>query len=227
MVSKVDCKIIPKIFLDNEYKNLDIDVFRTFDQNEDFKESVFYTKDSNILDHNIRFSFVHKKLFSLDIPGFATICNEKNILNNFPNLKYTSLDMSDDWELLKYTHGGKFEEHTDSESDFTVLLFPPNNINILEGGELIIRENIFTTKINPSELTKFTIIFIPVGTLHKVNPVISGTRYVFKRSLKQKCIKNLTSEEKASLEQFSSKPSGIIFDRRPVKNNNSFYKCIC
>lgn len=92
------------------------------------------------------------------------------------------------WQILKYEKGGHFVAHTDSKISAnhlaTGLLYPPHDFSRYEGGELVVVKNDQTEEIiRTSDFKQWTLIHLPIGVIHYVKPVTSGTRYVFKRAV--------------------------------------------
>jgi predicted 2-oxoglutarate/Fe(II)-dependent dioxygenase YbiX len=109
--------------------------------------------------------------------------------------------------LIKYKQGDFFLTHGDRNlSDalegiihkYTSLLFCP--YDTYEGGELIFThpEELYEIKFNPRIETnngKFVMIIFSIDMLHKVLPIISGTRCVFKKPLFVKSDSNIIKKE--------------------------------
>jgi hypothetical protein len=128
---------------------------------------------------------------------FDKLFNSLNIIN--PNSyyddsgMYLSLSSITNWELIRYDVGGKFEKHKDRLREnirdgyyihtHTGLLYPPGSFSNYTGGELIFYNGNEETIIETSKFDKYTLIIFDINTLHKINPVISGSRYVFKGQL--------------------------------------------
>ncbi len=166
-----------EIKINNRYIS-DID----FDSFQNYEESNNFTNGHYISDHNVRKSYIHKLNHKCIIKDFDKICGKIGIKGmNFH---------TDGWSLLKYEKGCKFEDHIDSIGEYTMLLFPSNKINNIEGGELVITSYDLITKeindkktiIEPNKLEKTTLVIIKADTIHRVNEVIEGTRYVYKNS---------------------------------------------
>ncbi len=120
-------------------------------------------------------------------------------------------------EILRYDIGGHFEDHTDRVRGpghiGTLLIMYPIN---LKGGELIIKSSeasLIKESLKGSEdplinktydVNTMNTFYIPLDIIHRVNPIISGRRFVFKTSvfdkslIKESSIKQKTSNYRAS-----------------------------
>lgn len=89
------------------------------------------------------------------------------------------------WNVHKYENGC-VRRHVDRQEDPNTigveLLLPPKTVCSFEGGELVIGEDQKET-IVPHE-TKWTYVFIPLGIVHEVKPVV-GTRISLGRYVNQ------------------------------------------
>jgi Rps23 Pro-64 3,4-dihydroxylase Tpa1-like proline 4-hydroxylase len=109
------------------------------------------------------------------------VINWNNYIN-ISELNFTDVYLTR-FEILKYTVGSFFKEHTDNSSDknsLGVLLYivPSDD---LEGGELIINE-----QINSFKTPHF--VYIPIGVPHEVLVIKKGIRIVFKAYVNKKII---------------------------------------
>lgn len=130
--------------------------------------------NKDIIDTNIRKSYVHENSHNFIIDGLIEIGREIGIPFNSMFVR--------GWKLLKYEPGCKFDTHIDSTGKYTLLLFPSNKINDIEGGELVIIENGEERVFAPNLFYKTTLIIMESNLPHRVNEVIKGNRYVFKLS---------------------------------------------
>ena len=157
--------------------NIKITKFLEDLSDDSFTNNSYLKNDEYIINKNIRNSFVNNSLFNVDF------------LNIIPTLSENGLETSnciEDWQLLMYTLDCKFSKHSDSELDYTILLFPPNNINKFKGGELIIYKDNEKIVIDPSKFEKYKLIIFSKELEHEVLNVLEGTRYVFKKSFSNK-----------------------------------------
>ena len=94
------------------------------------------------------------------------------------------------WRALRYTEGGFFAAHTDSAMEpghvATLILIPPKSYSDYEGGELVVHHGpdhcpsgsaSFQQQTIAAHPEHFTLVALPLGTLHEVAPVTRGTRY--------------------------------------------------
>lgn len=81
------------------------------------------------------------------------------------------------FEFIKYTKEGHFEEHVDRKRYLThthsICVYPPQNV---EGGKLIINKKISI----PMSKDTWILVSFPIDTLHASEPVLKGTKYLFK-----------------------------------------------
>ena len=105
----------------------------------------------------------------------------------------------DYFSLLKYETGDFFLNHRDTDltdvldnsvHQYTCLIFCPYGCDneILQGGELILKhpDKLYEIKFDPSVETnknRFVMVIFSIDMYHEVLPVISGSRYVFKKPL--------------------------------------------
>lgn len=91
------------------------------------------------------------------------------------------------WDFIKYTKGCFFKKHSDGQSSRghigNLLLIPPMCICPHIGGELVIYDNDRILSTISAHKTNWTCVAIAMKTPHEVLPVISGTRYVFKKKI--------------------------------------------
>lgn len=88
--------------------------------------------------------------------------------------------------LYKYDEGDFFAQHVDRQRSenhaYTLLILPPcnnNTHNWFEGGNLIIGSSV----IKCSSITDYTYLIFNIDILHELEPILKGTRYVFKSQL--------------------------------------------
>lgn len=109
-----------------------------------------------------------------------------NLYENYNTSNSTSSDRI--WKLHIYSPGGQFKKHSDGRQDSshygTLLLFPPNTINVFTGGELVFYDSGHeVARVLPHLFTQWTIFAFPINVDHCCLPVHTGTRYVFKSEL--------------------------------------------
>ena len=103
------------------------------------------------------------------------------------NLKNVTFDKT---EILRYDIGSHFVEHLDTlhgphHIGTLLLIFPSEN---MEGGELFINNKynrcneIQDTEIKVSDYLQHA-VYIPLGTFHRISPIINGHRIVFKAAI--------------------------------------------
>lgn len=126
-----------------------------------------------VVNTDIRLSYTNKHRFILNIKGMKDFCQSLNISVD---------DVSSGWSLIKYIDGCKFDKHTDHEGDYTFLLFPANQECV--GGILNIdnQNGEDDIKVYPDTLKKPLLIAFKIKCSHEVTEVLSGERYVYKRS---------------------------------------------
>jgi hypothetical protein len=163
-------------------------------ESKNFEKTLAGIGSTEILDVEKRSSWTHKLKFSLDPPFEAILFfNQNNILNGKDDLRYEL------HTLLKYEPGDFFLNHRDTDltddsrgitHQYTCLIFCPygEDNEILEGGELIFKhcDGLYEIKFDPSIETKknhFVMVIFSIDMYHEVLPVISGSRWVFKRPL--------------------------------------------
>lgn len=104
------------------------------------------------------------------------------------SFKNSKILLDEQFEVIKYNIGGKFDMHVDSKQNMyhnhTLLLFPPQKI---EGGELIVKYgycdsmvNKQTEKIIKPHENLWTIVLFPIGVFHASKPVLSGEKITLK-----------------------------------------------
>jgi hypothetical protein len=106
------------------------------------------------------------------------------LLNNYERNRTTDRQ----WDLVIYQPHDHFIKHTDGKKSSghhgTLLLFPPNDFNQFEGGELVFYQSgNEMARIEPNRLTSWTLVAFPINVEHCCLPIQSGTRYVFKSQL--------------------------------------------
>jgi len=163
-------------------------------QSQNFERTLASIGSTNILDLEKRSSWTHKLKFILDIPSDATqFFEQHNILCEKDGIRY------DNFTLLKYETGDFFLNHRDTDltdalddivHKYTCLIFCPyrDDNHILKGGELFLRhpDGLYEIKFDPSVETNknhFVMVIFSIDMYHEVLPVISGSRYVFKKPL--------------------------------------------
>lgn len=121
---------------------------------------------------------------------------QKHQLKNVKKIKqvYGKYEVSDDWSMLIYKKGDKFNSHSDKKHQnnhvATVLLFPPIDFEIdkdytnsFVGGDLIFHGDGYTINVTPSQFKAWTYVIFPIELEHECTPIIKGKRIVFKSIL--------------------------------------------
>jgi hypothetical protein len=167
-----------------EYRTLYVDKM-FFDNLNDshFKQSTVGKSKQEIIDVNVRSSKILKS-------SNISINNKEYINLKIVKLlqKHLNCKVSYSLKLLKYDQGDHFNEfHYDTlnkNNVATMLIFPPKKFTPdYTGGDLVFKlpdsDNEF--RVEPSQFNSddYTIIIFN-DILHKCEPVLSGTRYVFK-----------------------------------------------
>ena len=158
-------------------------------QSQNFERTLASIGSTNILDLKKRSSWTHKLQFVLNFPSEATQFFEQN------NIQYKDNYFS----LLKYETGDFFLNHCDTDlsnaldnliHQYTCLIFCPygEDGEDLEGGELILKhpDRLYDIKVDSSVKTnnnQFVMVIFSIDMYHEVLPIISGSRYVFKKPL--------------------------------------------
>lgn len=158
-------------------------------QSQNFERTLASIGSRNILDLKKRSSWIHKLQFVLNFPSEATqFFEQNNILCDKNKDNYFS--------LLKYETGDFFLNHRDTDlsnaldnliHQYTCLIFCPYGED-LEGGELILKhpDRLYDIKVDSSVKTnnnQFVMVIFSIDMYHEVLPIISGSRYVFKKPL--------------------------------------------
>jgi len=170
-------KLVDKTFFDNL-------------SDKDFIQLKVGKNNDDILDKNIRSSKKYQKpdvrfklAYSYEcIPGILSTKNIKPLEH--------SLECKFNYgiELIKYESGDHFNEfHFDTfqkNEIGTILIFPPiSMIGNFTGGDLIFKVNDNEFRVEPSKFNdEFTCVIFG-NILHKCEPVLCGTRYVFKGTI--------------------------------------------
>ena len=165
-------------------------------KNENFERTPVGIGSESVLDLTLRSSWTNK---------FAYFLNFNHEINDFLN-KHGIIG-SNPFQLLKYDVGDFFLNHKDTKinsdigsHEYTCLIFCPFTEDELEGGNLIFKshDDLYVIKFNPSVETNknnFVMLIFDVNMYHKVEPIIRGTRWVFKKPLFVKNKVNVKSEE--------------------------------
>lgn len=106
--------------------------------------------------------------------------DEKMILKQMGITEYSLVDM----EVLKYERGSLFKEHIDrtryDNHVGTLLLIGYSEDAV--GGDLVVKDTSVVHKT--SNVEQWFMTFVPLGTVHSVTPLLHGTRYVIKFSVR-------------------------------------------
>jgi len=117
---------------------------------------------------------------------WTSMLNLSELLESW-NLKNVTFGKS---EILKYEVGGYFVKHLDTlhgphHVGTLLIIFPSEN---MKGGELFI-DNKYN-RCNEIQNTEITVshnlqhaVYIPLGTFHRVAPILEGCRTVFKTAI--------------------------------------------
>ena len=188
------------IKFDTESNSLVNDWYRLMEngpilRKEYFERTMACINLTDIVDLEKRSSWTHKLKFTLYLPDHVTQFFEQN------NILYekNNGNCCDSFSLLKYETGDFFLNHRDTDltdalddivHKYTCLIFCPygEDNDILEGGELILKhpDGLYEIKFDPSVETnknRFVMVIFSIDMYHEVLPVISGSRYVFKKPL--------------------------------------------
>jgi hypothetical protein len=172
-------------YINDQHLTLYVD--KTFFDNlkeSDFVQTSVGKNKDKIIDLNVRSSkTLRNKNISIKNREYISLSNI-DILNKHLNCK---VDCS--ISLLKYDQGDHFNEfHYDTlnkKNVATVLIFPPKKFTpSYTGGDLVFKQDSDEFRINTSnfDLDYYTIIMFD-DILHKCEPILSGTRYVFKTTI--------------------------------------------
>lgn len=151
--------------------------FSTYVDTLKFEQSYATVNGERVVDQSKRSSKICTQKFMIDFPDelkfFCKTCQIKTP---------SKLSMT----LYKYEEGDFFAQHVDRQrSDthaYTLLLLPPcasELKNCFQGGNL----KIGSTTINCSSITEYTYLIFNIDLLHELEPILKGTRFVFKSQL--------------------------------------------
>lgn len=177
--------------------------FETIDQTKFVESCVAHGKEE-ILDKNIRSSKIIKQVSVRIVKKYQCYYHEINPKLIKPISHSLECKFPYKIDLIKYEEGDHFNEfHYDTYTNgevATVLVFPPNNI--FTGGNLVFKleDKIFSLDTSKFSNKDFTIVIFS-DILHKCEPIISGTRFVFKTSIISSMPKILSDDLKFKLEQ--------------------------
>jgi len=175
-------------------------------QKEYFERTKARINLTDIVDLEKRSSWTHELKFTLYLPEHVTHFFEQN------NILYekNNGNCCDCFSLLKYETGDFFLNHRDTDlsnaldnliHQYTCLIFCPygDDNNILKGGELMLKhpDGLYEIKFDPSVETnknRFVMVIFSIDMYHEVLPIISGSRYVFKKPLFVKRISTIIEE---------------------------------
>ncbi len=174
-------------------------------KSENFERTLAGKGLTDVLDLEKRSSWTHKSKFILHtLPNEVSQFMEQNNILTYKNgLKY------EPFSLIKYEEGDFFLNHRDTNMsneidgthEYTCLIFCPygKDDDILEGGELLLKhpDGLYEIKFDPSVETnknRFVMVIFSIDMYHEVLPIISGSRYVFKKPLFVKRISTIIEE---------------------------------
>ena len=198
-------------------------------QSQNFERTSVGKGTTSILDLENRSSWTHKFKFSIDLPTEALLFfKQNNILYEYNNV------MCDYFSLLKYEVGDFFLKHIDTNltnltdelnslnnviHQYTCLIYCPYNKDneMLEGGEVIFNdaEKLYEIKFNAGIETNknnFVMIIFSIDMYHEVLPIISGSRWVFKKPLFIK--KTITTTTPTPTPTISTKTTSSITTKK-------------
>jgi predicted 2-oxoglutarate/Fe(II)-dependent dioxygenase YbiX len=130
----------------------------------------------------------------LDIPhAEVDACIKRFLAAQFPRLPGTLLNNADlghdgrTWSLHRYDAGSFFGPHTDTQTHqrhvATLVLMMPLAYSEYRGGELVVFFSASGFDEFPPDQNRPTLAILPIGTLHEVRPVTSGTRFTLTSKL--------------------------------------------
>ena len=134
-------------------------------KNDDFKRSEMSKNNTTVTNLEERSSWIYKEKIKIYHHYSEYTCKE--------------------YDLIKYEEGDFFNLHKDSKGTHTLLIFCPSEF---EGGDLILKkDNAFEIKIKPSIIkNSFMMLKFSTDFLHKVTPIIKGSRYILKSYIEEK-----------------------------------------
>lgn len=151
--------------------------FSSYVNTLEFEQSYATVNGERVVDRTQRSSQLCTQKFLVDFPDeLAFFCKTCQIKTP------SKLSMT----LYKYEEGDFFAQHVDRQrSDthgYTLLLLPPCDAttkNCFQGGNL----KIGPTTIDCSSITEYTYLIFNIDVLHELEPILKGTRFVFKSQL--------------------------------------------
>lgn len=188
-----------------------------------FIDSTVGNNKKNIIDINIRSSKILKESglsFSFKYEYSDRCLNIKKIKPLQNNLE---CKLSYHIDLIKYEVGDHFNEfHYDTLKDnnvATILIYPPYSMSgKYVGGDLIFKINDFEHRIEPSKFEDKFICVIFGKVLHKCEPVIEGTRYVIKSSIKSELPNILSDENRIKLSDLDINIDDDFIKKQKIDN---------
>ena len=148
-----------------------------YDDMRKWEQSFVTRDDERVIDTTSRSSSIFKQKILVDHPAELNVFFKMCMIEKIDKLELT---------LYKYAMCDYFAPHIDRKRsllhEYTLLLLPPcveGTSNYFTGGDLLIGNQ----RINCSEITNYTYVIFSIDTLHSLEEVMSGVRYVFKGSL--------------------------------------------
>lgn len=143
----------------------------------EWEQSYATVNDKRVIDTGKRSSKICTKKFTVEFPKeLEVFCKTCQILSP------ASIDLV----LYKYEKGDFFAPHVDRQRSqnhaYTLLILPPcksDTDNYFEGGKL----KIGSSNINCCAIEDYTYLIFSINILHELEPILKGTRYVFKSQL--------------------------------------------
>jgi len=156
------------------------------------KSDIFFESFVELLNYEQSYSTLDGKRVIDTTKRSSKICTKKfttkfpDELRNFCNMCKIFIPENLVFTLYKYEAGDFFAKHTDRSREklhkYTLLLFPPcseMSKNYFEGGDLLIGK----TRIKCNSIEKYTYLIFNIDIEHELEPILTGTRYVFKSYL--------------------------------------------
>ncbi len=151
-------------------------------KDENFKRTLAGINNTNTLDLTQRSSWTNNNTFTIKTPYESEMFFEQN--------KILTGNSYDNYTLLKYNKDDFFKNHLDTKiSDnhlYTCLIYVPYyDKEKYVGGDLILNDsnNLVHMSFNPSNYGYPVMIIFSIDMYHEVLPIVSGSRYVYKKPL--------------------------------------------
>lgn len=151
--------------------------FGNFIDKLEWEQSYATLNGIRVVDTTKRSSKICTQKFNVDFP---------NELNFFCKTCKITQPSKLELTLFKYDEGDFFAQHVNRQRSenhaYTLLILPPcksDTQNWFQGGNLIIGSTVITC----SSITAYTYLIFNIDILHELEPILKGTRYVFKSQL--------------------------------------------